>query len=99
MNGELNYFPTVVDNCSNTAQHGNDMGADSLLQNNVEGKTSCENDEATGMDVECETDGESCPPNSNVGSTTVVQSDPCSSNESTPVKGSPAREFLSKLVL
>ena len=76
------------------------MGADSLLLlDNLESKTSCENEEATGMDVECETDGESCPPNSNIGSTTVVPSDPCGSNESTPVKGSPAREFLSKLVL
>ena len=87
----------MTDNCSNTVEHGKNMGADSLMRNDLEWKTPCENEEATGMDVECERDFESCPPNSiNVASNSVLQSDACSSNESTPVKGSPAREFLLK---
>lgn len=107
MNGELslNYFSSATrDTSSSVAHQENNMGADSLLQNNLEGNASCANEEVTGMDIECDTDGnhcsatgiEGCPPNLNVGLNSPQQSDPHGSNETTPEKGSPAREFLLK---
>ena len=74
------------------------MGTDSLLQNNLERKVSSEHKEATGMDVECEMASTCCPLNLNISTNTVDQSTPCSSTENSPAEGSPAREFLQRLV-
>ncbi|KAL9978377.1 hypothetical protein ACROYT_G015882 [Oculina patagonica] len=85
-NGGLNYLSTVNngDICPSIVQNGNSVGADSLLQNNLECHISNGGEENTeNMDFECETvDTNGCPPNSN--------------DESSPTKGSPAREYLQK---
>ena len=76
----------------------NVMGTDCLLQSNLEWKASSELDEITGMDVECgQCQMATCPPNLNVV-TNAVGSESFSSDENSPAKGSPAREFLQRLV-
>ena len=99
-NGELNYFQanSNADVSSSVALNGNTMGTDSLLQNNLGRTVSSEQEEATGMDVECEMESNCCPPNLNIGTNTMDQSTPCGSTENSPAKGSPAREFLQRLV-
>ena len=107
MNGELslNYFSSATTDTCNSSSVGhqeNNMGADSLLQNNLEANASCANEEVTGMDIECDTDGstatgiEGCPPNLNVGLNSPQQNVSHGSNETATEKGSPAREFLLK---
>lgn len=80
------------------ARNENVMGTDSLLQSNLEWKASSELEEITGMDVECgHCQITSCPPNLNVV-TNAVDNESFSSDENSPAKGSPAREFLQRLV-
>ena len=80
------------------ARNGNVMGTDSLLQSNLEWKASSELEEITGMDVECgQCQIATCPPNLNVV-TNAVGNESFSSDENSPAKGSPAREFLQRLV-
>lgn len=80
------------------ARNGNVMGTDSLLQSNLEWKASSELEEITGMDVECShCQIATCPPNLNVV-TNAVGNESFSSDENSPAKGSPAREFLQRLV-
>lgn len=87
-NGDgLNYFSTVNngDICPTLSHNKNNVGADSLLQSNLECHTSNGGEEFAEMDFECETVNTSdCPPNSN------------EELESSPAEGSPAREFLLK---
>lgn len=96
-NGESNHFSTVDngDSCPSIGYNGNSIGADSSLQNNLEYNVSNENEETVGMDFECETviNTNGCPPNLNVVTDDVIE---CDSAESSPAKGSPAREFLLK---
>lgn len=80
------------------ARNENVMGTDSLFQSNLEWKASSELEEITGMDVECgQCQIATCPPNLNVV-TNAVGNESFSSDENSPGKGSPAREFLQRLV-
>ena len=101
INGELNIdrMPvTLAIDCSNVIERGYNIGADSLLQNNLEWNGEVE--ETFGMDVECETkvNDMECTHVSKLhtDSKTVTQTSPFSKAENVEDEGSPAREFLLK---
>ena len=98
MNGEfnLNYIP---DGIHRESQQGCNMGANSLMQENLEVKG--ENEQILELDMECETNvttvESNCPPNlHDVNSMPQTQTSPRSRDENGEDEGSPAREFLEK---
>lgn len=92
-------------NCPSFAHNGNLMGIDSRLQSNIECDTSIAWE---GVRMDCESERENpnqsascedrtisvCPPNLNINIAAEDISVEISSRESSPTKGSPAREFL-----
>lgn len=82
----LDYVSNVNsgDICPSNGHDGNSIGADSLLQNNLECHVLNGDEETVEMDIECQSvDTNGCPPN-------------LKDESISPAKGSPAREFLQK---
>ncbi|XP_022792458.1 uncharacterized protein LOC111331580 [Stylophora pistillata] len=109
-NGHTVYLSNVKKddkiNCPSFAHNGNLMGIDSRLQSNIECNTSIGWE---GVRMDCESERENpnqsassckdrttsvCPPNLNINIAAEDISVEISSRESSPTKGSPAREFL-----